>query len=200
MKRLWRTIIEFLFGKKFNNKKELSLQDVRNAHRHTHRHPLVSETVDRLRLERERLLKRNSDVPPPEISNDIWKEKHSQRIVAENEVKRSAQHDDNKVFSRSQNKKISRVLTNVPKVQFKGFEDVSPNENSLTDKETYVLKYLRERPTLWISPTEVGYNYGFDVKNMHHYNSGHARACLIRLVKRGLLVSNKDGQYKYIKR
>ena len=186
MKRLWRTIVGFLFGKKYDNKEMKNLQTIQNAHRK----PLVSETVDRLRLERERLLKKNSDAQPPTLTNyDVWKEKHSQRIVSENEVKRSTE----KVFSRSKNSKINRV-------EFKGFEDVSPNQNSLTEKETYVLNYLRERPSLFISPTEVGYNFGVDVKNMHHYNSGHARACLIRLVKRGLLVSNKDGQYKYYKR
>jgi hypothetical protein len=193
MKRLWRTIVEFLFGKKYDNKKMKNSQTIQNAHRE----PLVSETVDRLRLERERLLKKNSDAQPPTLKNyDVWKEKHSQRIVSENEVKRSTE----KVFSRSKNSKINRVEFGERQEKFKGFEDVSPNQNSLTEKETYVLNYLRERPLLFISPTEVGYNFGVDVKNKQHYNSGHARACLIKLVKRGLLVSNKDGQYKYYKR
>ena len=66
----------------------------------------------------------------------------------------------------------------------------------VTLKEAYFLNFLKERKSDWVSPTYVGYSYGMAVKNRNDYNAGHARHCLLRLVKFNLVQKNANGHYK----
>ena len=69
--------------------------------------------------------------------------------------------------------------------------------STLTEKEMYMFDYVKTKGG-FVSPTETGRSYGRQIKGRSDYNSGHARACLVGLVKKGLLMSNSEGHYKYI--
>ena len=66
----------------------------------------------------------------------------------------------------------------------------------VTLKEAFMLNYLRERSHRWVSPTEAGRSYGVLVRGRVDYNSGHARHCMLRLVKMNLVNKNENGHYK----
>ena len=67
----------------------------------------------------------------------------------------------------------------------------------LSEKEKWVYEYLKNNGDRYISPTEVGRNYGINVRNRRDYNSGHSRAVLLKLVSFKLATTNSESHYKY---
>ena len=67
----------------------------------------------------------------------------------------------------------------------------------LSEKETWMLNFLKKNVRRYVSPTEVGRTYGEEVKNRKDYNSGHSRAVLLKLVSFKLAVMNEENHYKY---
>ena len=68
----------------------------------------------------------------------------------------------------------------------------------VTLKEAFFMNYLKEKSHRWVTPTEVGRSYGYIIKSRNDYNAGHARHCLLRLVKFNLIEKNENGHYKIL--
>lgn len=69
-------------------------------------------------------------------------------------------------------------------------------EDSLTDKQKWMLVYCFERINEFVSPTSVGRAYGKEVKNKQGWGSQHASKSLTQMVAMGLLEKNEAGHYK----
>lgn len=66
----------------------------------------------------------------------------------------------------------------------------------LTKKQKWMYNYVRSRPH-YVSPTEVGREYGLKVLGVSGHHSSTASPTLLKLTKIGLLIRSDNGHYVY---
>lgn len=73
----------------------------------------------------------------------------------------------------------------------------------LTKKEKWILEYLYETKkafgNVFVSPTEIGCDYGISVLDNQYCHSSTASPACLSLVKKGKIIRNKKGHYKFLK-
>lgn len=74
----------------------------------------------------------------------------------------------------------------------------------LTPRQTWMLNYLHlkwcESKKQWITPTEIGSEYGdwlHHGKAPHSYHSAATSKTLLKLTEKGLIERNERGHYRY---
>lgn len=75
-------------------------------------------------------------------------------------------------------------------------------ENILTNRQNWVLNYLTEYKRQycdgWVSPSQVGNQYGIAVLDKKGLHSSTGSPILKELVEKGLVERNKKGHYRIL--
>ena len=74
-------------------------------------------------------------------------------------------------------------------------QDYKPTAEQLTEKEIWILNFLKTYPSVFLSPSYIGSQYGLSIGKLG-FHSASASPTLLRLTKIGLIERNSKGHYK----